>query len=123
MRTAGVWFTLVAVAFQFALLPSAQCGTWRDHFHRGYASQWMGDKSFFRATTNDVLEGVSAEPVPGSPLNILEIATDSSDCVVGCWINVVSPNLRVCTKGGLLLRHSGTNGYVFALHEATQTIE
>jgi len=29
----------------------------------------------------------------------------------------------VCTKGALVLRHSGSNGYVFALHEATQTAE
>src|SRR5262249_10561499 len=58
-----------------------------------------------------------------SPFNFLELAVDSTDCEVGCWINVVTPNMHVCTKGALLLRHTGTNGYVFALHEATQSIE
>jgi len=120
MRTA-VRFAIVAVAFQCAFLPSALCGTWRDHFHQGLSPEWKGDTADFHPT-NEVLEGVSASPL-ASRLNILEIVADSTDCVVGCWINVVAPNLHVCTKGALILRHSGTNGYVFALHEATQTIE
>jgi hypothetical protein len=42
---------------------------------------------------------------------------------VSCWIKIVSPNLAVCTKGTLLLRHNGNEGYVFAVHEPTQTLE
>jgi hypothetical protein len=83
----------------------------------------VGDKDAFRVTTNGFLEGESASPVSVSPLKVLEVVKDSSDCVVGCWVNVVAPNTRVCTKGAVILRHSGTNGYVFALHEATQTME
>lgn len=46
-----------------------------------------------------------------------------SNVVVSCWVNVVRPNTHVCTKGSLVLRHDGTSGYIFALHQATQTIE
>jgi hypothetical protein len=38
-------------------------------------------------------------------------------------MDVVTPNLLICTKGALILRDSGTDGYVFALHVATRTIE
>jgi hypothetical protein len=106
-----------------ALVPEGLCGTWRDHFHKAFSVEWVGDRDAFRVTTNGFLEGTSAEPIMVSPLNVLEVRKDSSDCVVGCWVNVVAPNAHVCTKGALVLRHSGTNGYVFALHEATQTIE
>src|SRR5207344_2940007 len=67
--------------------------------------------------------GVSASPVAPSPLNLIEVSQDSTNCDISCWANVVSPNTRVCTKGALILRHTGNDGYVFALHEATQTIE
>jgi hypothetical protein len=97
-------------------------GTWSDHFHQAtLASEWTGDRAFFR-TKDGVLEGQSASPLT-TRLNLIEIVVDSSDCNVSCWINVVAPNTRVCTKGALILRHTGNTGYVFALHEATQTIE
>ena len=38
-------------------------------------------------------------------------------------IDVVTPNLLICTKGALILRDDGKDGYVFALHVATKTIE
>ncbi len=101
----------------------ASAGTWCDSFSQNIlGSDW-------RANTNDfsivggVLEGESASPLPGSPLNLLEVGNDWSNYVVRCWINVVTPNLRVCTKGALLLRHNSNEGYVFALHVATKTIE
>ena len=114
---------LMALLFQVAALHSASAGTWRDHFFRStLGPEWTGNRSEFQIR-NSRLEGVSALPVGASPLNIVEIATDSSECVVACWINIVAPNLRVCTKGALILRHSSLDGYVFALHEPTQTIE
>jgi len=101
----------------------ATAGTWNDHFNQPtLAPDWTGDRSFFQIK-DGVLQGNSALPVGESPLNALEVEVDSTDCDVVCWINVVSPNFRVCTKGALILRHAGNNGYVFALHEATQTIE
>src|SRR5688500_16763721 len=112
-----------ALALGSGLFADVLGGTWRDHFHKAFSTEWVGDKSAFQVTTDGTLEGESAEPVGVSPLNVLEVAKDSSDCIVGCWVNVVAPNTRVCTKGALILRHSGTNGYIFALHEATQTIE
>ncbi len=35
----------------------------------------------------------------------------------------MTPNLLECTKGALILRHKGEEGYVFALHVATKTVE
>lgn len=105
-----------------SILPS-RSGTWSDHFSFAtLLNEWNGHREDFRIV-NQVLEGVSASPVAPSPFNFVEIQKDSTDCTVSAWINVVAPNVRVCTKGAIVARHSGTNGYVFALHEATQTAE
>jgi len=111
-------------ATAFALLAvSLKAGTWTDHFYEPtLAPEWTGNRTAFQIN-NGLLEGQSASPLAPSPFNIVEVALDSINCNVTCWINVVAPNLHVCTKGALVLRHTGTNGYVFALHEATQTIE
>jgi hypothetical protein len=120
MRCAFLTFTL-------ALLPvasfPARAGTWSDDFSRDTLGlDWRGDTNFFM-TRAGVLEAESAHPIAPSPLNIVEIGDMWTDYVVQCSINIISPNLRDCTKGALILRHSGNNGYVFALHDATQTIE
>jgi len=98
-------------------------GTWSDHFaSHDLLVDWTGTRNAFRIV-DQTLEGVSASPLTQSPFNFVEIQIDSTDCAVSAWINVVAPNVHVCTKGAILARHSGTNGYVFALHEATQTAE
>src|ERR1035437_9188640 len=66
---------------------------------------------------------VSAEPVAPVPLHQVEVGTNWSDYTVQCRIDVVTPNLLICTKGALILRDDGKDGYVFALHVATKTIE
>jgi hypothetical protein len=110
-------------ALFFALGLPSRAGTWSDHFSfETLLPDWTGTRAFFQII-NEELEGESAEPVAPSPFNFVEVAKDSTDCTVGVWINVVMPNLRVCTKGAILARHTGTNGYVFALHQATQTAE
>ena len=85
-------------------------------------SDWRGDRDAF-SIVDGALKGQSASPLTPSPLNMVEVGTNWSDGVVQCRINVVTPNLRVCTKGALILRQSGNEGYVFALHTAAQTIE
>jgi hypothetical protein len=47
----------------------------------------------------------------------------TGDYTVQCRIDVVTPNLLICTKGALILRDDGKDGYIFALHVATKTIE
>src|SRR5439155_5480171 len=69
------------------------------------------------------LKGVSASPLAPVPLYLIEVGNDWSDYVLQCRMNVVTPNLLVCTKGALILRHKGKEGYVFALHVATKTAE
>src|SRR5436190_3878712 len=110
-------------AVLFALSLSSHAGTWSDHFSSGaLLLDWTGTRNEFQIV-NQVLDGQSGAPLTPSPFNFVEIQKDSTDCSVSAWVNVVRPNTRVCTKGALLLRHTGTNGYVFALHEATQTAE
>ena len=102
---------------------TTQTQTWRDHFNEPVLGpEWKGDREFFQIK-NGVLEGESASPLALSPLNLVEIAVDSNELTVGAWVNLVERNYRVCTKGALILRHEGENGFVFALHEPTQTIE
>jgi hypothetical protein len=112
---------LWAVLFSFSL--SAGAGTWTDHFtFPTLLDDWKGNRADFQII-NQALQGESGLPLPPSPFNFVEVQKDSTDCSVSAWINVVRPNTRVYTKGALLLRHTGTNGYVFALHQATQTAE
>jgi hypothetical protein len=98
-------------------------GTWADHFSQGFiGSDWQGDRDYF-SIVDGALRGVSATPLAPVPLHRLEVGKDWADYTVQCRIDVVEPNLLVCTKGALILRDNGTDGYVFALHVATKTIE
>ena len=114
---------LVLVAGGVLSLGIARGGTWTDHFHKTMAPEWNGDNEAFHITTNGFLQGVSASPVTVSPRNQLELPMKLTNVVVSCWVNVIRPNTHVCTKGALVLRHDGTSGYIFALHQATQTVE
>ena len=111
MTTTFRWLVFVA-ALQWALVPEGFCGTWREHFHKAFSTEWRGDKDAFQVTTNGFLEGESAEPVGVSPLKVLEVVKDASDSVVGCWVNVVSPNTRVCTKGALAEKFATVAAFV-----------
>lgn len=101
----------------------ATAGTWSDNFSQNFlGSEWQGDRDAFSIVAG-ALQGASALPLPPSPLNRVEVGQGWADYTVECGINVVEPNLHVCTKGALVLRDDGTDGYVFALHVATKTIE
>jgi hypothetical protein len=111
-------FVLLSIVNQLAW-----AGTWSDDFSSGVlGSRWRGDRDHF-SVEKGTLKGVSASPLAPVPLRWIEVGTDWDNYVVQCRINVVTPNLLVCTKGALILRHQGNEGYVFALHVATQTVE
>ncbi len=98
-------------------------GTWSDDFSGNIlGSDWQGDREYF-SILDGSLKGYSALPVAPSPFNRVEVGKDWTDYTVQCRIDVVEPNLLICTKGALVLRDNGTEGYVFALHVATKTIE
>ncbi len=98
-------------------------GTWSDHFSEDVlGADWQGDRDYF-SIVDGALKGVSAQPVAPVPLHRVEVGKDWTDYTIQCRINVVEPNLLVCTKGALILRDNGAEGYVFALHVATKTIE
>jgi hypothetical protein len=113
---------LVALLLLAATLVT-NAGTWFDDFSQSTLGQdWSGDTSFF-SIRDGALDGLSASPVAPVPLHWLEVGNGWSNYVVQCSVNVVLPNLLICTKGALLLRHNADEGYVFALHVATKTIE
>jgi hypothetical protein len=107
---------LASTSFTFA-------GTWSDAFSGSVlGSDWRGDRAYF-SIMDGALDGISAEPVAPVPLHQVEVGTNWGDYTVQCRIDVVTPNLLICTKGALILRDDGKDGYVFALHVATKTIE
>jgi hypothetical protein len=120
--------TMVAVIFVLLLghmhpLVSTLAGTWSDDFSEAaLGHEWTGNTNSF-SIENGMLKGASISPLAPAPFNLIEVGKGWSNYVVQCMINVVTPNLAVCTKGALVLRHNGNEGYVFALHQATQTIE
>lgn len=126
---------IIAMKWKLGLLPMltssillapnffTYAGTWSDSFSENFlGSDWQGDRDYF-SITNGALKGISAAPIGPVPLHLVEVGKDWTDYTVQCRINVVTPNLLICTKGALVLRDNGTDGYVFALHVATQTIE
>ncbi len=101
----------------------AGAGTWSDDFSGNIlGSDWQGNRDYF-SLLDGTLKGISALPLPPSPLNRVEVGTNWSDYTVQCRVDVVEPNMLVCTKGALILRDNGREGYVFALHVATKTVE
>jgi hypothetical protein len=98
-------------------------GTWCDHFSQNVlGSDWQGDRDYF-SIVDGALKGISAAPLAPVPLHRVEVGKDWTDYTIQCRIDVVEPNLLVCAKGALVLRDNGYEGYVFALHVATRTIE
>jgi hypothetical protein len=123
MRTSVRLLQLLTGAGLLASTSLTFAGTWSDDFsENALGSDWRGDRAYF-SILDGALDGVSAEPIAPVPLHQVEVGTNWGDYTVQCRIDVVTPNLLICTKGALILRDNGTDGYVFALHVATQTIE
>lgn len=98
-------------------------GSWTDNFNGSKLNPlWSGDVENF-SIINNVLEGRNASPVQLLPLKILKLNLDLRNCTVRCRINVMLPNMLICTKGALVLRNKESDGYVFALHVPTKTVE
>lgn len=114
---------LLSSSLLLASSPVAFGGTWRDDFSEGTLGlDWQGDRQYF-SIADGALSGVSASPLAPVPLHRVEVGKDWTDYTVQCRVDVVEPNLLVCTKGALILRDNGSDGYVFALHVATETVE
>ncbi|HGJ63811.1 TPA: hypothetical protein ENS27_00315 [bacterium] len=101
----------------------SHAGTWFDGFLGETLDQsWKGDRENFYVADN-MLNGRNAHPIQLLPLRFIEVGDDWDNYIVECRINVFMENLLVCTKGAIILRHNGNDGYVFALHVATKTVE
>jgi hypothetical protein len=123
MKTSVPLLQLLTGSILLASTSFASAGTWSDDFSGSVlGSDWRGDRAYF-SILDGALDGISAEPLAPVPLHQVEVATNWGDYTVQCRIDVVTPNLLICTKGALILRDNGTEGYVFALHVATKTIE
>jgi hypothetical protein len=123
MRKTFTVFLPLVLSLLHGLTLFTTAGTWSDGFSESALGQeWHGDTNFF-SIIDGALKGVSASPLAPVPLHLVEVGNGWSNYVVQCRINVVTPNLLVCTKGALILRHGGNEGYVFALHVATKAVE
>ena len=115
---------IIGALFLFVLINSlSYAGTWFDDFSDETLDQsWKGDRDNFLVADN-MLHGRNAHPILLLPLSLIEVGEDWDNYTVECRINVFMENLLVCTKGAIILRHNGEEGYVFALHVATKTVE
>ncbi len=114
---------LAAACLLLGSLADTRAGTWSDTFSgKELNAAWIGDRDYF-TPLDGALNGASASAHAPVPLRRVEVGAGWGDYVVQCRINVMTPNLLVCTKGALILRQNGGEGYVFALHVATKTIE
>ena len=101
----------------------AYAGTWFDNFSGGVLDQsWKGDRDNFLVADNS-LSGRNAHPILILPLKWIEVGDNWDDYTVECRINVFTENLLECTKGAIVFRYKDNEGYVFALHVATKTVE
>lgn len=97
-------------------------GTWTDNFNGNRLSPlWSGDVENF-SIVNNTLEGRNASPVQLA-LKMLRLNLNLRNYTVRCRINVMLPNMLICTKGAVILRYRNNDGYVFALHIPTKTVE
>ncbi len=112
------------ILFLYVLTSSLSiAGTWTDDFSgETLNSHWRGNKENF-SIVDGKLSGRNASPILILPLKWIETGENWGNYKIECQINVVTPNLLECTKGALILRHKGNEGYVFALHVATKTVE
>ena len=100
----------------------ARADVWQDDFEGpALGDSWRGDIDNF-SLQDGKLQGRSAYPIQVFP-RFIEVGTDWTDYIIQCQVNVVQPNLLVCSKGALLLRYKEKEGYVFALHVATESVE
>ncbi|MBM3239755.1 hypothetical protein FJZ31_26015 [Candidatus Poribacteria bacterium] len=100
----------------------AMAGVWQDDFEGpALGDFWRGDIDNF-SLQDGKLQGRSAHPILVFP-RFIEIGNDWTDYTVQCQVNVIEPNLLECSKGAFLLRYKEKEGYVFALHVATESVE
>lgn len=122
MICAAAKISIILFILNLIISPSS-AGTWSDNFERAIPGPpWRGDVDNF-SILDGALQGRNAHPILILPLVWVEVGQGWDNYVIQCRINVAVPNLLECTKGALVLRHGGSEGYVFALHVATKTAE
>jgi hypothetical protein len=125
MKTEARKSPFIAYFLLFVMLivtAAAWAGSFRDTFEETSLSEiWKGDRrSFF--VEDGKLVGVSAHPLM-TFLRFIYVGESWTDYTVRCRVNVVQPNLLICTKGAMLLRYHDGDGIVFALHVAAKRVE
>jgi hypothetical protein len=99
MKTSVRWVQLLTGSILLASTSFTFAGTWSDHFSGSIlGSDWQGDRTYF-SILDGALDGISAEPLAPVPLHQVEVGTNWGDYTVQCRIDVVTPNLLVCTPG------------------------
>jgi hypothetical protein len=100
----------------------ARSGVWQDDFsEQALAVEWRGDRSNFRLEEGRLV-GASAHPLL-TFLRVVEVGQGWADYTAQCRVNVVTPNLAICAKGGIVLRRPGEWGIVLAVHPPAGRLE
>jgi len=121
MRYLDIMLAVLIISIFFISLIHADI--WLDNFEGPILDpQWSGDKGNF-TIIDGMLKGINAHPIMLIPLRFITVGNNWVNYTVRCRINIVTPNLLVCSKGALILRYNNGKGYVFALHVATETVE
>jgi hypothetical protein len=110
-----------------ALLLSVVCiplraGVWQDDFNGSALTPgWSGDVDAFRLEENRLV-GVSAHPILPS-LAAITVGDAWTHYTATVRVNVVKPNLAICSKGGLVLGKRNGWALVFCLHTPSKQAE
>jgi len=99
-----------------------RAGVWQDDFEGdALALGWKGDVEAFRLEGGNLV-GVSAHPIAILPKS-LEVGNDWTNYTATVRVNVVMPNLAICSKGGFVLGKRNGWALVFALHPPASQVE
>ncbi|MBI1924365.1 hypothetical protein HYR99_08955 [Candidatus Poribacteria bacterium] len=121
MKQRYMLFPILAILLDWS--HQSEAGIWQDDFENPASlADWHGDLANFWIQDGQ-LGGRSAHPIALVPPRFIYIGEDWSDYTIQCKVNVHTPNLLECSKGALLLRYKQSDGYIFALHAATQRVE
>lgn len=97
-------------------------GVWRDDFGGETLTEgWHGDVEAFRLEEGRLI-GVSAHPI-ALVLKGITVGDRWTHYTATVRVNVVLPNLAICSKGGLVIGKRNDRAFVFVLHTPSRQVE
>lgn len=97
-------------------------GVWHDDFGSETLTEgWNGDVEAFRLEEGRLL-GVSAHPLALVPKGIT-VGDQWKNYTATVRVNVVMPNLAICSKGGLIIGKRDAKAFAFVVHPPSRQAE